>query len=240
MAGGLRQPHVPGNHRGKDLAREVALDLLRHLEGEVGPAIVHGQQQPLQGDGGVQPPLHDADGGQQVAEAFQGIVFALDRHQHGIRRAQAVEGEQFQGGGAVNEDEVIVCLHLGQGVLQPILPAVQGDHLHRSPGQPFVGRQHIAVLGVDDGVLHRCAADENVVNGGKHRPLIHAKARGGVALGVKVAHQDLCPGLLQAGGQVHAAGGFPHPAFLVDKGDGFGHGFPSFPEPCGSCELVTG
>ena len=138
-------------------------------------------------------------------------------------------------------DEKSVILELRGGAGKGIgLPAVQGDHLHRSPGQPFVGRQHIAVLGVDDGVLHRCAADENVVNGGKHRPLIHAKARGGVALGVKVAHQDLCPGLLQAGGQVHAAGGFPHPAFLVDKGDGFGHGFPSFPEPCGSCELVTG
>ena len=33
VAGGLGQAHVPGNDGGVDLAGEVALDLLRHLEG---------------------------------------------------------------------------------------------------------------------------------------------------------------------------------------------------------------
>ena len=37
MAGGLGQPHVPGDHRGVHLAGEVPLDLLRYLEGQVGP-----------------------------------------------------------------------------------------------------------------------------------------------------------------------------------------------------------
>ena len=183
----------------------------------VGPAIVHGQQQPLQGDGGVQPPLHDADGGQQVAEAFQGIVFALDRHQHGIRRAQAVEGEQFQGGGAVNEDEVIVCLHLGQGVLQPILPAVQGDHLHRSPGQPFVGWQHIAVLGVDDGVLHRCAADENVVNGGNTAPLSTPKPEVALPWGSKSHTRTFAPASCRQAARFTQLVVFPTPPFWLTK-----------------------
>ena len=68
----------------------MALDLLRHLEGEVGAAVVHGQQQPLQVNPGVQPPLDNADGGQKIAQPLQGVVLTLHRHQDGVRRAETV------------------------------------------------------------------------------------------------------------------------------------------------------
>ena len=72
------------------LAGEVTLDLLRHLHGQVGPAVVHGEQQALQTDGGVQPALDNADGGEQIAQPLQGVILALDGHQHRVCRAEAV------------------------------------------------------------------------------------------------------------------------------------------------------
>ena len=72
------QPDVPGDHRGVHLAGEVALDLLRHLEGQVCPPVVHGEDHALQLQGGVQALLGQADGVQQVGKALQGVVLALD------------------------------------------------------------------------------------------------------------------------------------------------------------------
>ena len=44
MAGRLREPDVPGDHCGVDLAGEVVLDLFRHLHGQIGAPVEHGQQ----------------------------------------------------------------------------------------------------------------------------------------------------------------------------------------------------
>ena len=50
MAGRLREPDVPGDHCGVDLAGEVVLDLFRHLHGQIGAPVEHGQQNAFQPD----------------------------------------------------------------------------------------------------------------------------------------------------------------------------------------------
>ena len=216
VAGGLGQADVPGDDRGKDLAGEVALDLLGHLHGQVGAAVVHGQQQTLDLDGRVQPAFDNADGGDQVAQALQGIVLTLDGHQDRVGGAQAVQGEKLQRGRAVDENEVIVIGHLGQSFLQEKLPIGHPDHFHGGTGQRFVGREHMGVGGLHDGLLHRGTADEHIVDGGEHCSLVYAEARGGIALGVKVADQHTSTGRLKAGAQTDTAGGLAHAAFLID------------------------
>ena len=57
MAGCLGEADVSRDDGGVYLAREVALDLLRYLKGEVGTAVEHGEQNPLQREGGIQSPL---------------------------------------------------------------------------------------------------------------------------------------------------------------------------------------
>ena len=92
-AGGLGQADVTGDHRGVHLAGEVAFDLLRHLHGEIGTAVVHGEYHPLQGNFGVEGSLDNANGGEKVAEPLQGVVLTLHRYQYGIRCTQGVEGQ---------------------------------------------------------------------------------------------------------------------------------------------------
>ena len=116
MAGGLGKPDVAGDDGGEHLAGEVVLHFLRHLHGQVGAAVEHGQQHAFQGQFGVQGPPHDADGVHQVAEALQSEILSLDRHQNTVGGAEGVEGQQLQGGGTVDENEIIAVLHLVQGV----------------------------------------------------------------------------------------------------------------------------
>ena len=47
-AGRLGQAHRAGNHRGVHLAGKIALDLFRHLVGQIGASVEHGQQHALQ------------------------------------------------------------------------------------------------------------------------------------------------------------------------------------------------
>ena len=222
MAGGLGQPHVPGDHRGVHLAGEVPLDLLRHLEGQVGPPVVHRQHHALQLQGGVEPLLRQPDGIQQIAQPLQGVILALDGNQQGVGGAQPIQGQQLQGGGAVDEDKVIALLHLADGVLQPELPAVQANQLHRGPGQGLVGGGHVRPFGGHDG-LGQGRAPQNHVIDARGTGLVQAKAGGGVALGVEVAHQHPRPLGGEGGGQIDAGRGFAHAALLIDNGNAFAH-----------------
>ena len=233
MAGGLGEPHVPGDDGGVHLAREVALDLLGHLHGQVGASIVHGEDHALQINALVEGPLDDADGGEEVAQALQGVILALDRDHDGVGGAQGVEGKQLQRGGAVDEDIIVLLPEGLQSVFQQVLPVVNADHLHGGAGQSLVGGDHVGPLGGDDGLPAVGAVDEDVVDGGGCGGLVHSKAGGGVGLGVEVADEDPLAQLLQGGGQVDTGGGLTHTALLVDNGNGFSHGTPRFLVPSG-------
>ena len=136
--------------------------------------------------------------------------------------AQGVEGQQLQGGGAVNEQVVVPVLHLVQGVPQEELPPVHPDELHPRAGQGLVGGQHVPVFRGDDGLRHRHLADEGVVDPLGHG-LVHPHAGGGVGLGVEVAQEDPLSRLGQGGGEVDAGGGLAHAALLVDDRYGSCH-----------------
>ena len=216
----------------------MALDLLRHLEGEVGAAVVHGQQQPLQVNPGVQPPLDNADGGQKIAQPLQGVVLTLHRYQHGIRCAQGVQGQQFQRGGTVNEDVVIVFRHLLQGVFQSVLPLLQGDYLNGGPRQRLVGGEHIAVGGGGDGLSGLRPVEKHVIDVGRGG-LVYAEAGSGVGLGVKIAHQHPAALVFQSRRQVDTGGSLSHAALLIHNRNGLCHSTPAFLGRCkGSGSII--
>ena len=57
VAGGLRQTNIAGDHGGKYLAGEMAANFLRHLIGEVGASVKHGQQDAEDAQVGVETPF---------------------------------------------------------------------------------------------------------------------------------------------------------------------------------------
>ena len=210
------------------LAGEVALDLLGHLHAQVGPAVVHGQQDPLQADAGVQGPLHQPDGAQQVAESLQGVVLTLDGYQHRVGGAQPVQGQQLQGGRAVDEDVVVAVGHRVQGLTEQVLPVIQADHLDAGAGQGLGGGEHIAVGGGEHRLGGLSPVDEDLVDTGVGGGLVHAHPGGGVGLGVKITDQHPLSLGPQGRGQVHTGGGLSHAALLIDDRNSFCHSIQPF------------
>ena len=55
----------------------------------------------------IQVTLHPAHRRHQVRQAFQGVVFALDRDEDALRGAETVQRQQLQGGRAVDKKKII-------------------------------------------------------------------------------------------------------------------------------------
>ena len=201
----------------------MPLHFLRHLERQVGAAVEHGQQHALQGQLGVEAPLDQPHGGQQVAQTLQGVVLALDGHNERVGRAQGVDGEQLQGGGAVDKDVVVVLSQAVQRLFQQVLPVGDGDHLDACPCQGLVGGDHVAVLGGNHRLFGVRSIDQHIVHVGRGGVLVHAHARCGVGLGIKIAQQHPFAQSFQGCGNVYGGSGLAHSAFLVDNGNDSGH-----------------
>ena len=212
----------------------MALHLFGHLQRQVGAAVKHGEEHPLHRQSGVEPPLHQAHGGEQVAETFQGVVLALDGDQQGVGRTQGVDSEQLQGRGAVDEDVVVLGRQGVQRLFQQVLPVGNGDHFDAGAGQGLVGGDHVPVLGGADRLLGVGSVDEDVVYVGGCGVLVHTHAGRGVGLGVEVTQQHPLAQRRQGGGEVYRSGGLAHAAFLIHDGDNFGHGVPPEVDCAGS------
>ena len=143
----------------------------------------------------------------------------------GIRTlSQAVQGQQVQAGRAVDEDEVIVLLHLGQGLPQPAFAAGQIHHFKRSPGQPGIGGDDVGTeLGFADGLAGLSVLHQQFIGAHLHAPLGDAVTGGGVALGVQIHDQNLFAQGRHTGRQIDGGGRLAHAALLVCDSHNFTH-----------------
>lgn len=114
MAGRLGQPDIAGNHCPEHFSWEMTAHLLSHLQREIGPPVVHGEQQAKDLQLGIEVFLDRPQGCHQVGQALQGIVLALHRHQDLVGRTQRVERQQLQRGGTVDKNIVIGAAQLVQ------------------------------------------------------------------------------------------------------------------------------
>src|SRR5512135_1134228 len=106
-AGGLGKAYVPGYHRLVDLLPEMLSYLGLHLAGEVVTSVVHGEQYALHGQAGVQRGADQVERAEQLGEALQCEVFALDRYQDRAGRGQRVYRQKPEGGRAVHYHVVV-------------------------------------------------------------------------------------------------------------------------------------
>ena len=203
---------------------ELLTDLL--LQGDA--RVKHDTQQANDLQVAVEVGMHLLDGVHQVGDTFQRKVFALHRHDHAVRGAQAVEREHRQRRRAVDQHKIIIDIDLGQRGLQAHLTPLQRYQLDLGTGQLAVGAQHVVAtfFSQHGGLAHRSGLDQHVVHRQRKLAFVHARAHGGIALGVQVHHQHTLADLGQAGRQVHRRGGFANAALLVGNTENFGHGAP--------------
>src|SRR3989344_5847336 len=129
------QAHVSGNDAREDLGAEEVAQVGQNLAGKVGALVVHGEQDPFDGELRIERAPDAHQGVEQLAHPFQGQVLALDGNQDRIGRAQGVEGEQVQGGRAVENDEGVSAAQGLECALQAKLPLFSLDKLDRGSHQ---------------------------------------------------------------------------------------------------------
>ena len=201
---------------------------LGHLGGEIGTAIKHGQGHTENIQTGVQTLFHHAQRCHQVAETFQRIVFALDRDQNAVRSTKAVQSQQFQRRGTIDEDQIILIFHPMQGRTQTMVGIGNTQQFHTGAGKVCMAGQHIAELGAHNGVLNRYIIDDHIVSRMLDFSFVNAQAGRCVGLRVEIAEQDFQSKIMEGSRQIHCGSGFTHAAFLIDDSDYFTHFLPPY------------
>src|SRR3954468_3484984 len=79
-AGGLPHPDVARDGRVEDELREVLAHLSFHVAREAGPAVVHGEDEPGDGEARVELALDERQRVEQLGEALEREVLGLDGH----------------------------------------------------------------------------------------------------------------------------------------------------------------
>jgi len=74
--GASASPHVSGNHGAEEPVAEVFTQRVGHLLRQVGPIIVHGEQDTFNIELRVESGAHPLQRGNQLGDALQGKVFA--------------------------------------------------------------------------------------------------------------------------------------------------------------------
>ena len=163
-------------------------------------------------------PVADAvDGVHEFGDAFEGEELALDGDEDGIGGDQGVEGQEVEGGRAVDDDEAVIVADFGDAFAEAEFAVGHVDEFEVGADEVFVGGDEGEAFefGGDDGVGRRGVAQEDVVDAGPLAVFGDAEAGGGIALGVGIDDEDTEVIGGQGGGQVDGGRGFTDPAFLV-------------------------
>ena len=192
MAGGFGEADVAGDDGIEEQVAEVLFELFADFDNEAAAAVVHGADDAGYVEVGVDGLADFADGGHEVGNAFEGVVFAKHGDNDAVGGDQAVEGEQGQGWGAVDEDVIVVVGNELQGVFEADFACDFLDEFDFCAGQCAVGTQYVvaAFFAADDGVGDVGFAEDDLVNAIFDGGFVDAAACGGVALGVEVDDKD--------------------------------------------------
>src|SRR5882724_3624836 len=107
MAWGLSNSYVPRDYGLHDLSAKVPLDFAFHLGCQTCPTIEHRQYDTFHRQGRVELLLHEGDRPEDVGKTFHGVVLTLERYQSSVCRGECIQGQQAEGGGTVDDNEII-------------------------------------------------------------------------------------------------------------------------------------
>ena len=133
----------------------MAAGLRRDIGRQVGPAVVHGQDDAVDRETRVEVVTNEIERGKQLGQSFQGVVLALERDQDGIGGGEGIDGEQSERRRAIDQDVVVSVRDAGELTSQPALPALDGRQLQFGAGKRD-GRGH-DIEPVDRPVMIRSA-----------------------------------------------------------------------------------
>ena len=94
MARRFAKPDVAGNHGRVDAILKELADVARDLLAQIGPLVVHRQDDAGDLEAGIVRSMHAAQRGDEVCDAFERKVLAIQRDEDRVGRDERVEREQ--------------------------------------------------------------------------------------------------------------------------------------------------
>ena len=86
------------------------------------------------------------DGIHQLRDTFEGEEFALDGNEYGIGSDQRVQGEEVEGGGTIDQNELVFVPDFGQAVAEAVLTPVEVDQFQVGANQVFVSGNDVEAV----------------------------------------------------------------------------------------------
>jgi hypothetical protein len=203
----------------------MSFQFLGDKAGEGDAGIVHGPDKTEDFDVRVEIPLDLFEGTEELAEALQGEVFALDWDDELIRGHEGVDGQERERRRRIDDDEGILVPQGPEDAAESIAAGIAGkfdlgacqfgrgaDDTEVRDGTVSDGRDlewsvRVVVRDAEEGLIKS--------RGGV---LANAAAAGGVTLWVEVHQEGGMPPLSEGGGQIDSGRGLTHTALLVDDG----------------------
>ena len=218
------QANAARDHRREDVVPEMRPHLGGNLGGQVRSTVEHRQDRPVDREVRVQVVADKTDRRQELGQALQRVVLALDRDKGPVGGCQGIDGEQPEGRRAVDEDVVVAVRDRCDEPAEAALSLLEGGQLHLRPRQ-CDRRGHEVEAGHCRGLderFERLRIHDSVVhrrNGGSVDP----EAARRIPLGIEVDDQDAVTRQREIAGEVDDRSGLADAALLVCTGDGAAH-----------------
>ena len=155
---------------------------------------------------------------QQARQPFQCIVLALERDQDSIGGGETIQGQQPQGGWAVDHNEFVGLARHCKSQLEPSFSVLEGNHFDLGTHQVWTGCDEVKGFEFR-GPGHLCEAllaQQNFVD--LRARVYHAERARRVGLRVQVDEERGPPGQCEVGREVYRRRRFTDSALLIDDG----------------------
>src|SRR5437879_3939070 len=128
--GRFRQANIAWDYALEDLAAKERAQVVGYLARERGALVIHGQQNALDFQVGIQRASDAHQRIEQLGYTFQSQVFALDGHENRARGDQGIQSQQIQSGGTIQYDEVVLVFQNLERAAKAVFPLVRGNQLN--------------------------------------------------------------------------------------------------------------
>src|SRR5512140_578469 len=222
----LGEPNVARNDGVEDFGAEIFTGVGDDLAREVKAGVVHGEQDALDGQVGINGLLDSVDRIEELRQSLESVVLALDRDENGVGCGEHVDGEEAQRWRAVDEYVVVAIDNGREGIVHGELSMIAVDQLDLCAGEVWCGGRYVQVSELDgakDDLFERKLTDEGVVDRAAEVFAFQANAAGRVPLRVSINEQCSLLGYCQACCEVYRCRRLAAPALLICDRDYLGH-----------------
>jgi hypothetical protein len=191
-AGGFGQSDAAGNGGAEYLLSEELPEVRGHLAGQVGPVVIHGEENAGDFQGVIKGFADSVDSIHELGNSLEGKELALNGDEHRVGGYEGVERKEVERRRAINEDKGIGLTDSGYTFAQAVFAVGEIYKLNVGSDEVLVGRDDVEAfeVGGDYGVLRGNSTEEDIVHTRTAGVFGDPEAGGGVSLGVGVDYED--------------------------------------------------